>query len=56
MLLKIELKDERDKKSKDLSCGYKRKLNLATAFILNPNFLILDEPTSSVDPESKLEL
>ena len=43
----------RRKLSKALSGGYKRKLSLAIAMIANSKVLILDEPTSGMDPESR---
>jgi ABC-type multidrug transport system ATPase subunit len=36
--------------SSELSGGLKRMLNLAIAVILKPKILILDEPTSGMDP------
>lgn len=41
------------KLSKTLSGGYKRKLSLAIAMIAESKVLILDEPTSGMDPESR---
>lgn len=41
------------KLSKNLSGGYKRKLSLAIAMIAKSKVLILDEPTSGMDPESR---
>lgn len=43
----------RRKLSKALSGGYKRKLSLAIAMIAQSKVLILDEPTSGMDPESR---
>jgi ABC-type multidrug transport system ATPase subunit len=43
----------RKKLSKALSGGYKRKLSLAIAMIAKSRILILDEPTSGMDPESR---
>lgn len=43
----------RKKLSKALSGGYKRKLSLAIAMIAKSKVLILDEPTSGMDPESR---
>lgn len=43
----------RNKLSKTLSGGYKRKLSLAIAMIADSKVLILDEPTSGMDPESR---
>ncbi|MFW6324985.1 MAG: ABC transporter ATP-binding protein [Desulfovibrionales bacterium] len=43
----IELKN---KKIRTLSKGQKQRLNLAQGFLDNPDFLILDEPLSGLDP------
>ncbi|MEA4811925.1 MAG: ATP-binding cassette domain-containing protein [Anaerolineaceae bacterium] len=37
----------------ELSGGMKRKVSLLRALITEPNFLLLDEPFQSLDPESK---
>lgn len=39
-----------DKKTKTLSGGTSQKVNAALAFLFNPDILILDEPTASLDP------
>ena len=38
------------KKTKTLSGGTSQKVNAALAFLFNPDILILDEPTASLDP------
>ncbi len=42
--------------SKNLSGGMKQKLSLICTLIHSPEFLILDEPTTGVDPLSRIEL
>ena len=37
---------------RELSGGMKRKVSVAMALVGNPEILVLDEPTSSMDPES----
>lgn len=39
-----------EKKTKTLSGGTNQKVNAALAFLFNPDILILDEPTASLDP------
>lgn len=46
----------RDKPCGTYSGGNKRKLSTCISFIGQPNCILLDEPTSGVDPVSKREL
>ena len=41
---------------RDLSSGERERLALATVLAVEPDLLVLDEPTRGVDPERKLEL
>lgn len=47
---------EQDKKVKELSTGMKVKYNLAVALSHGAKLLILDEPTSGIDPVSRDEI
>lgn len=52
----VGLREYKDRLSKDLSGGMKQKLSIACALIRNPEILILDEPTTGVDPRSRREI
>jgi ABC-type multidrug transport system ATPase subunit len=43
----------RDKASSTFSGGMKRRLSVAISFIGNPQIVLLDEPTTGLDPKSK---
>lgn len=49
-LNKVDLYDYKRKKIEGLSKGMQQKVQLAAAFIHNPELLILDEPFSGLDP------
>lgn len=53
MVKQVGLEDKKDIPSKSLSGGMKRKLSIAIALIGGSKFVILDEPTSGMDPESR---
>ncbi len=53
---KLNITQYKDFKTKELSGGNKRKLSLAISLMGDPNLLFLDEPTSSIDPESRKEI
>ncbi|HKK46479.1 MAG TPA: ABC transporter ATP-binding protein [Balneolaceae bacterium] len=50
LIQKFDLKSEFDKKIKNLSGGNTQKVNASIAFLFAPQYLILDEPTASLDP------
>ncbi|WP_413874782.1 ribosome-associated ATPase/putative transporter RbbA [Albidovulum sp.] len=49
------LTDHIDQKAGDLPLGLRQRLSLAVAVIHSPEILILDEPTSGVDPQARDE-
>ena len=50
LLRQFEIIELRNQKINDLSAGQKTRVNLCKSLINDPEFLLLDEPTASLDP------
>jgi daunorubicin resistance ABC transporter ATP-binding subunit len=56
LLEQFGLTDAADRKAKTYSGGMKRRLDLAASFIMRPQVLFLDEPTTGQDPRNRNEV
>ncbi|AEC52440.1 putative protein ABC transporter ATP-binding protein [Pyrococcus sp. NA2] len=52
----FDLEEIKDKLGSSLSQGQKRRVMLARIFLIEPELLILDEPTANLDPEVSYNL
>ena len=56
LIKKTGLLSHYDKKIRFLSKGYKQRVGIAAALINDPKLVILDEPTTGLDPNQLLEI
>lgn len=54
--LGLNYEEFKDRSPYELSGGQKRKVAIASVIAMNPEILVLDEPTAGLDPKSKSEL
>ena len=52
-LMYFDLTDKSNEEIDSLSGGMKRRLAIARAFITNPQVMVLDEPTTGLDPQGR---
>jgi ABC-2 type transport system ATP-binding protein len=53
VLVAVGLEDRADRRVATFSGGMKRRLNLGAAIVHQPRLLLMDEPTTGVDPQSR---
>jgi ABC-2 type transport system ATP-binding protein len=56
LLARFDLEDAAERVAKTYSGGMRRRLDLAAALVANPPVLFLDEPTTGLDPRSRVGL
>ena len=54
LLERFELEDAADRLAKTYSGGMRRRLDLAAALVIRPPVMFLDEPTTGLDPRSRI--
>ncbi len=54
MLERVGLYEARDRQANKLSGGMKRRLGIAQALIGDPKIVVVDEPTTGLDPEERI--
>lgn len=56
LLLKLGLAEAGDRRVGTYSGGMRRRLDIAMSFVGNPKVIFLDEPTTGLDPEARMEV
>ena len=56
LLAQFRLEDAGDRMAKTYSGGMRRRLDLAGALVADPPVLFLDEPTTGLDPRSRIDM
>ncbi|HEY8928703.1 MAG TPA: AAA family ATPase, partial [Mucilaginibacter sp.] len=56
VLREINLEDSANKKYGELSGGQQQRVSLVIATLHNPKLVLLDEPTTGLDPQSRRQL
>jgi ABC-type multidrug transport system ATPase subunit len=56
LLERFDLADAGDRPARTYSGGMRRRLDLASSLLTRPRVLFLDEPTTALDPRSRIEI
>ena len=56
LLAELGLKDKAGQRAETLSGGERRRLEITRALVLEPKFMLLDEPFAGIDPIAVIEI
>jgi ABC-2 type transport system ATP-binding protein len=56
LLERFDLMDAADRQARTFSGGMRRRLDLASSLLTHPRILFLDEPTTGLDPRSRIQI